>query len=567
MTFVIVQSCCNDASCVDVCPVDCIHPTQDEPDFMRSEMLHIDPGTCIDCGACVDECPVDAIRADHELDVTEDRYVGLNADYFENHPSKSDAYTDGTSTWKGKDFVGCRVAVVGSGPAAFYAAMELTAVRGIEIEIFDRSLTPYGLVREGVAPDHPNTKAVTDLFRSVAGKKSVRMHLGVEIGTDITHQDLMESHDAVVYATGAAGDRKLGIPGEDLPGSHAAAEFVSWYNGSAESADTTFDLSSHRAIVIGNGNVALDVARILTLPVEELAKTDIADHALEALRHSNIREVVVLGRRGPAQAKFTNPELIALATSHDIHIEVSPEDAEPDPETSAAMQNRTAESDITAKVELLREVATRRATGSHGDPAKKQIALRFCVAPLALLGEDTVTGIRCARTILHTSDNGIVHAEVTDSAETIDAGLVLRSVGYRGRAVTGVPFDDERGVIPNVDGRVVDDSGTPVPGVYVTGWIKRGPSGVIGTNRHCAAETIHHLLTDLAARSLEPTQHRREALDELLSEKIPSALEFSDWSAIDKAEVSAGSATGRPRVKFVDRDAMRAAVSHNSDRY
>nr|WP_296779910.1 FAD-dependent oxidoreductase [Rhodococcus sp. (in: high G+C Gram-positive bacteria)] len=567
MTFVIVQACCNDASCVDVCPVDCIHPTQDEPDFMRSEMLHIDPGTCIDCGACVDECPVDAIRADHELDVTEDRYVGLNADYFEHHPSKSHVYTDRASAWKGKDFAGCRIAVVGSGPAAFYAATELAAVRGIEIELFDRSLTPYGLVREGVAPDHPSTKAVTDLFRSVAGKKSVRIHLGVEIGTDITHQDLMDSHDAVVYATGAAGDRKLGIPGEELPGSHAAAEFVSWYNGDPESADATFDLSSNRAVVIGNGNVALDVARILTMPIEELAHTDIADHALEVLRHSKIREVVVLGRRGPAQAKFTNPELIALANSRDIHLEVSSEDAEPDPETSAAIQKRTAESDTASKVELLREVATRHPHDIDGDPTKKQITLRFCAAPLALLGENTVTGIRCARTVLHRSDNGIVRAELSDSEETIDAGLVLRSVGYRGRAIPGVPFDAERGVIPNKDGRVVDDSGTAVPGVYVTGWIKRGPSGVIGTNRHCAAETIGHVLTDLATRSLEATPHRREALDQLLSEKVPSALEFSDWTAIDKAEVAAGSASGRPRVKFVDQDALRAAVSHNSDRY
>ncbi|MDJ0392041.1 FAD-dependent oxidoreductase [Rhodococcus sp. G-MC3] len=567
MTFVILQSCCNDASCVDVCPVDCIHPTQDEPEFMRTEMLHIDPGACIDCGACVDECPVDAIKADHELDVDEGRYVDLNADYFEQHPTRTTDYTSQIPAWKGVDFSGRRVAVVGSGPAAFYAATELAAIRGIEIEMYERALTPYGLVRAGVAPDHPQTKAVTDLFRSVAGKKSVRVHLGVDIGTDLTHQDLMDHHDAVVYATGADGDRVLGIPGEDLPGSHAAAEFVAWYNGNPEFTDRTFDLSSHRAVVIGNGNVALDVARILTMPVEELAHTDIADHALQCLRHSNIEEVVVLGRRGSAQAKFTNPELIALSNSCDVDIVVRPEEAEPDPETLAAMTHRTTESDVATKVNLLRELSGRHRRETGSNAKKKQIVFRFCATPISLLGDESVTGIRFAHSELKRSDDGTIRAEQTEREETLDTGFVVRSVGYRGRPVSGVPFDSQRGVIPNLNGRVTDNSGTTVPGVYVTGWIKRGPTGVIGTNRHCATETVRNLLADLATGVVHPSPHGRDALDELLAQRAPSTLDFRDWTAIDKAEVSAGSESGRPRIKFVEREAMRAALSRNGDRY
>lgn len=560
MTFVILQPCCNDASCVDVCPVDCIHPTPDEPGFMTSEMLHIDPDTCIDCGACVDECPVDAIRADHELEPEQDRYLGINANYFQFHPMQSSGYNTVASPFKGVDFTGRRIAVVGSGPAAFYAATELASIRGIEVEMYDRLLTPYGLVRAGVAPDHPGTKAVTDLFRAVGGKKSVRIHLGVEIGSDISHEELLEHHDAVIYATGASNDRRLGIPGEDLPGSHAAAEFVGWYNGHPDYTDRSYDLTSERAVIVGNGNVALDIARVLLVSPAELENTDIADHALEALRGSKIREVIVLGRRGSAQAAYTNPELIGLMNAADIDIVLSADEAEPDATTLAALEAGTAEPSIALKVELAREIAAGDGHGAGSDPNRKRIVLRFCVSSDEILGEESVTSIRLIHNELRTDESGTVKAERTSTEEMLDTGLILRSVGYHGSEIPGVPFDSGAGVIPNKEGRVIDNSGEPVSGTYATGWIKRGPTGVIGTNKKCAAETVRSLLEDIAADRLPHARADRAELDLLLEKKAPDALDFPAWARIDKAEVSAGKNTGRPRVKFVGLDEMRLAA-------
>ncbi|SNT32803.1 FAD-dependent oxidoreductase [Rhodococcoides kyotonense] len=566
MTFVILQQCCNDASCTDVCPVDCIHPTPDEPEFMNSDMLHIDPDTCIDCGACVDECPVDAIRADHELDITQDRYLGMNADWFTLHSPGSTTYVEPRS-WVGVDFTGRRVAIVGTGPAAFYAATELAGIRGLEIEMFDRLLTPYGLVRAGVAPDHPGTKAVTDLFRAVAGKKSVRVHLGVDIGSDLSHDDLLAHHDAVLYATGAAGDRTLGIAGENLHGSCSAREFVAWYNGHPDFAHRTFDLSSTRAVVIGNGNVALDVARVLLAPISELEKTDIADHALEALRASAIREVVVVGRRGPSHAAYTGPELLEVIGSPWIDVVVLEDEAVPDAATKAAMDSGTAESTTMLKVVLAQEIAAAHSSEEPGGD-KKKLVLRFGLSPTEIVGENSVSAIRFARSTTTVHDDGTVTVDATDDEEVFDTTLVLRSVGYRGSAVESVPFDDAAGIIPNRDGRVVDDRGSTVPGVYVTGWIKRGPTGVIGTNRKCAADTVAAILEDIAGGVLPQPPQGRAELDAMLARKCPDALDFSDWSRIDEAERSAGAQQGRPRIKYVDIDAMRSAVSHErTDRY
>ncbi|MBY6412369.1 FAD-dependent oxidoreductase [Rhodococcus sp. BP-252] len=566
MTFVILQQCCNDASCTDVCPVDCIHPTPDEPEFMTSDMLHIEPDVCIDCGACVDECPVDAIRADHELDATQGRYLDLNADWFELHPSGARVY-DEPRNWAGVDFSGRRVAVVGTGPAAFYAATELAGIRGIEVEMYDRLLTPYGLVRSGVAPDHPGTKAVTDLFRSVAGRKSVRLHLGVEIGSDLTHDDLIAHHDAVLYATGAADDRTLGIAGEELSGSHSAREFVAWYNGHPEYADRTYDLSSPRAVVVGNGNVALDVARILLAPITELEKTDIADHALEALRSSAVREVVVVGRRGPSHAAYTGPELLEIMASPWIDLHTPENDVTTDEATRTAIDAGSAEATTVMKVALAREIAA-RPTSDPVDEAKKRLILRFGLSPAEILGDESVSAIRFVRATSTVHDDGTVTTEPTGEEETIDTGLVLRSVGYRGRAVESVPFDHTRGIIPNRDGRVIDDDGSTVPGVYVTGWIKRGPSGVIGTNRKCAAHTVAAILEDIAAESIPRAPHGRVELDAILAEKCPDALDFSDWSRIDEAERNAGAEHGRPRIKYVGVDDLRSAVVRDrTDRY
>lgn len=559
MTFVILQSCCNDASCADVCPVDCIHPTPDEPEFMHTEMLHIDPDSCIDCGACVDECPVDAIRADHEIDPAQDRFLELNADWFHGRSAVRADFGTTASAWKNADFTGRRIALVGSGPAAFYAAIELAAIRGIEIEMYDRLPTPYGLIRAGVAPDHPKTKAMADLFRAVAGKNCVRVHLGVDVGVDVSHDDLMDHHDAVVYATGASTDRHLDIPGEDLPGSHAAGDFVAWYNGHPDAAAHSFDLSSERAVVIGNGNVALDVARILTTPPDVLKLTDIADHALEALRHSVIREVVILGRRVLSQAKFTTPELIGLCSSPYADVVVDPSDID------SEFASDPVDSSIRQKLDVIREFAT--ADDASKNPERRRIVLRFLASPVEIQGDPSVSAVVVEHNELAHDEDRIV-AVPTGRFSVIDTGLVLRSVGYFGKPVTGVPFDTARGVIPNADGRVTNNSGKPIPGIYVTGWIKRGPTGVIGTNKKCASETVAKLLEDLAQGDLRRVHRDRAALDSLLLQQAPRALTFSEWTVIDKAETDAGAPEGPPRRKLVDADEMHAAISRIiDDRY
>lgn len=554
MPHVILQSCCNDASCVPVCPVDCIHPRPDEPEFMRAEMLHIDPEACIDCGACVDECPVSAILPDDQLEEDQEVYLDLNADYFENHQPLELPLVDARNRPKA-DFSGLRVAIVGSGPSAFYAASELVAVKAAEVNMFDRLLIPYGLARFGVAPDHLSTKAVTDMFRAVGSKKNFDLYLGVEIGEHLSLDDLRAHHDAVVYAVGASSDRRLGIDGEDLPGSHAATDFVGWYNGHPDHAGHRFDLSGKRAVIVGNGNVALDVARMLLSNVEDLEQTDMAQHAIDALRESNIREVTLLGRRGVAQAAYTNPEMIALMAHEDIDVVVDAEDVE-DPALAAILDDEETPSQVRAKVRFARDAADSGADGS-----RKRLVLRFLRSPVEIVGGDKVTGIRATCNRLELGADGAAVMVPTDETELFEAGLVFRAVGYRGTPVAGLPFDTERGVIPNEAGRVIDSAtGDPLPGVYVTGWIKRGPTGVIGTNKKCATETVDMLLQDFSIGVLsEPTEGPGK-LDALVAERRPSAISFADWAVVDKAERKAGRALGRPRVKFVDETTIRSVL-------
>ncbi|MGW4333224.1 FAD-dependent oxidoreductase [Rhodococcus koreensis] len=555
MAYVITQPCCNDASCVDVCPVNCIHPTPDEKPFASTEMLYIDPDTCIDCGACVEECPVEAIYAENDLDEVDEPYLDINAQYYTKHPIGPD-WPEPLKLPQIDAALGTlHVAVVGSGPAACYAAMELTAKPRVEIDIFDRLPTPYGLVRAGVAPDHPGTKGVTDQFRSVVGKRTVHCHFNVNVGTDVTHEELLAHHHAVIYAVGAAGDRELGIPGENLAGSHAATEFVAWYNGHPDYADRTFDLSGERAVIVGNGNVALDVARILVTDPEILATTDLADHALEALRASNIREVVILGRRGPAQAAYTNPELLALGRMPNVDIVVDPEEAVLDPASRAFVDGDDAEPWQRHKVRQVEEFARRTA-----DPAKKRIVLRFLTSPVEILGTDAVESVRIAKNEMVADASGRLSAKPSDHTSTLDTGLVLRSIGYRGQPVAGIPFDDRRGVIPNENGRVIDpENGAPVPGVYVAGWIKRGPTGVIGTNKYCSAETVRMLIDDFSAGRLDAPADR-EGLDRLIAERVPDAVDFQGWQRIDKTERAAGKAAGRTRTKLITIESMLAAA-------
>jgi len=546
---------------VDVCPVDCIHPTPGERAFVTTEMLYIDPQSCIDCGACVDACPVDAIVADFELDERQAVYTEINAAYFDRHPTTTGAPEPTEPCTVGGDLGTLKVAIVGSGPAACYAAIELTARQGVEVDVFDRLPTPYGLVRAGVAPDHQGTKAVTDVFRSVLGKRSVRCHFNVEVGRHISHDELLGHHHAVIYAVGASGDRRLGVPGEDLPGSHPATEFVAWYNGHPDYAARSFDLMGERAVIIGNGNVALDVARILVTDPDELAKTDMAEHAVEALRRSNIREVVVVGRRGPAQAAYTTPELIALGQLMDVDIVVDPDEAILDAASRAWVDGPESEPSVRFKVAQVEEFTKRSATDG-----RKRIVLRYLASPQEILGDDWVEGIRLVRNELVADESGLLVARPTGRTEVVPTGLVLRSIGYRGLPVAGLPFDDPRAVVPNQGGRVIEpETGSPVPGVYVAGWIKRGPTGVIGTNKHCSAATVDVLLEDFAAGLLRRPEHDGHYLEHVIAERCPEAVDFAGWQRIDKNERRLGADSGRPRTKIVDVRAMLDAARDEAD--
>ena len=438
-----------------------------------------------------------------------------------------------------------RVAIIGSGPAGFYAAGQLLASGGAEfwVDIFDRLITPWGLVRAGVAPDHPKIKSVSRVFEKTARNPRFRFHGNVEIGTDITHDELASAYHAVLYAVGSPIDRRLGIPGEDLPGSHAATEFVAWYNGHPDYADATFDLSATRAVVIGNGNVALDVARMLVLTPNELAATDTADHAIEALSASAVTEVVVLGRRGPAQAAYTNPELRELVDTH-ADIVVDPAD-DLDPASRAFLDSDAADIRTRRNVEIVTAYAEAPPAGKP-----KRIVLRFLRSPVEILGSDRVQGVRVVRNEL-TDD---MRARPTGDEEIIEAGLVFRSIGYRGTPIPGVPFDDHGATIHNDGGRVtIAGTGEHVAGVYTAGWIKRGPSGVIGTNRKCAQDTVDLMLADMAAGLLPvPTLDADELLDAAVARGV-QIVDYAGWERLDAHERALGEASGRPRVKIVSR--------------
>jgi ferredoxin--NADP+ reductase len=435
-----------------------------------------------------------------------------------------------------------RVAVVGSGPAGFYAADYLLEA-GAQVDVLERLPTPWGLVRLGVAPDHPELKTASRAFEKTAAKESFRFFGNVEVGSDVGHDELLSLYDAVVYTVGAQTDRRLGIPGEELPGSWAATAFVAWYNGHPDYQHLEFDLSSERAVVIGNGNVAIDVARILARTEEELAPTDITEQSTAAIIASSITDIVMLGRRGPAQASFTPPELKELGELGGADVVVDAADLVLDPASEASLESAGARTK--RNLGILREFAAR---GGNGKP--KQLELRFCVSPVQILGEGKVEAIQVVRNALVTSDDGEIKAVPTEDVDVIPCGLVLRSVGYRGVALPGVPFDERRGVIPNEEGRV---SGQPR--VYAAGWIKRGPSGVIGTNKKDAAETCDRLLEDAAAGLLESDGGD---LEELLRDRGAGFVEYAGWQTIDEHERAAGEPLGRPRVKLTSWDELLA---------
>lgn len=553
MTHVITRSCCNDASCVPVCPVNCIHPTPDEPEYGTTEMLYVDPGVCVDCAACVEVCPVGAVSADYDLAEDEARYEAINAYWFEG-PGRRDyervQASPAARAWT--TLRSLRVAIVGSGPAACYAAEELLAQRGLDVavDMFERLPTPGGLVRFGVAPDHQDTKGAAKAFALTMRRKGLRLFLNTQVGVDVSVRRLRERYHAVLVAVGALTDRALGILGEDLPGSHSATEFVAWYNGHPDFAHRTFDLSSERAVVIGNGNVALDVARVLLSDPGRLASTDIADEALARLRSSKVREVVIIGRRGPAQAAFTTKELLGLAQTPGIDVVVRGEELALDSAGVDAIGDAAGSVPL-YKVGVLSELLARPLT------SERRVSLRFLASPTEILGDGWVEGVRLRRNRLVADGSGGVRAEATDDVEELACSLVFRSVGYKGSPVDGLPFDADRGVIPNAGGRVVDPAtGSPEPGAYVAGWIKRGPSGVIGTNRRCARETVANLLDDFDAGLLPaPDPSAGDIADEL-----PDHVGLDGWRLIDDHERNAGRAQRRPRVKLVDVGEMLAVA-------
>jgi ferredoxin--NADP+ reductase len=446
-----------------------------------------------------------------------------------------------------------RAAIVGAGPSGFYAAGQLLAAPDplFAVDLYDRLPTPYGLVRSGVAPDHPKIKSVTRLYDKTAAHERFRFFGHVALGEDISRADLLERYHVVCYTLGTSIDKRLGIPGEELQGSHAATEFVAWYNGHPDHAGLEVDLQAHHAVVIGAGNVAIDVARMLALAPSEIEITDTADHAIEVLSASGIEEVTILARRGPLQAAFTNPELLEMGELDRADVEVV--GGELDELSVVALQD--ADKTRRRNVEIVQDYAARPKTGKP-----LTVRFRFLASPVQLLGDDAghVRAVQIERNEITARDDGSLAARGTGVHEEIPAQLVFRSIGYTGKPIGDIPFDERRGLIRNEGGRVTDAAGAHHAGEYVSGWIKRGPSGVIGTNKKDALDTVNKILEDAAADRLnEPVADDVAAM---LVSRAPQAVSWEGWRAIDAIETAAGAASGRPRVKLTDWTALREAA-------
>jgi len=456
-----------------------------------------------------------------------------------------------------------RVAIIGAGPTGFYAAEHLfkQPQLNVQVDLYDRLPTPFGLVRGGVAPDHQKIKNVTRVYDRIASNPAFRFFGNVDFGTHLHLDDLRAHYHQILFATGAQTDRNLGIPGEDLDGSHSATAFVAWYNGHPDFRECRFDLSAEAVAVVGVGNVAVDVARILCRTTDELAETDIADYALDALRESKVRTVYMLGRRGLAQAAFTNPEIKELGEMPSTDVVVVPEEAQLD-DVSRATLEREPDRMVQKKIEIVQNYAAAVAEGRA-----RRLVLRFLVSPVEILGDENgrVRAIRLVRNELYEDEKGIVRCRPTGAYEEVPVQLVFRSVGYVGVPLPEVPFDERRGVIRNERGRVLEgDSGQPVTGLYAAGWIKRGATGVIGTNKPDAAETVDAMLEDLErGRTLAPVNPRPEQLEALLAERQPAYFTFSDWQRLDELETCSGAECGRPRVKFTSVEEMLEALGRN----
>jgi ferredoxin/flavodoxin---NADP+ reductase len=536
MPHVITQSCCSDGSCVYACPVNCIHPSPDEPGFATAEMLYIDPAACVDCGACVSACPVGAIAPDTKLEPKQLPFIELNAAFYPRRDGKLPP-TSKLAPVIEAPYVEARaggpltVAIVGSGPSAMYAADELLTQQGVRVNVFERLPMPYGLVRAGVAPDHQSTKRVTKLFDRIARRRGFRFYLNVEVGSDLTHDELLAHHHAMLYAVGAPNDRRLDIEGMGLPGTGTATEVVAWINGHPEFTNLPVDLSHERVVIVGNGNVALDVARILTTDPDALARTDISDHALAALRTSRVQEVVIAVRRDPADSAFTLPELIGLTSTCEVVLDSADHDL--------VLRDLAEESDPLTrnKLEILSKL------GDASAPVTRpRIRLAYQLTPKRVVGEGRADGVEFTVT-------------GTDEGHLVSAGLVLTSIGYRGKPIRGLPFDESAAVVPNDGGRVIG-----APGSYVAGWIKRGPTGFIGTNKSCAAQTVHNLVADYNHGLLADPVGKPAALDKLVRARQPAVVDAEGWKAIDAAEIARGG-EDRPRDKFTTFADMLAAAA------
>jgi ferredoxin/flavodoxin---NADP+ reductase len=452
-----------------------------------------------------------------------------------------------------------RVAIIGSGPSGFYAADHLLKQKdlNIHVDMYERLPTPFGLVRGGVAPDHPKIKSVTKLYTRIATKENFKFFGNVEFGNDVPRAELVNHYHAIIYAVGAQTDKKLSIPGEELTNSYAATEFVGWYNGHPDYLHYNFDLAAKRVAVIGIGNVAMDVTRILARTTDELYKTDIADYALEALKDSEVEEIIVLGRRGAAQAAFTNPEIKELGEMEDADIIVSKADATLDALSDEELKTN-GDRKAVRNVEILQKYANREPDGKA-----RKIIMRFLASPVEIIGDGKVEAIKIVKNELYRNERGTLRPRATEEFETIPIDMVFRSVGYRGVALPDVPFYDAWGTIPNDKGRVLTEheSGEQVIGDYVAGWIKRGPSGIIGTNKPDAVESVNMFLEDLGAgKVLDPIDTSTETVCEWVKSRKPNYVTFADWEKLDAIELKRGEETGRSRVKFTRVEDMLDAL-------
>jgi ferredoxin/flavodoxin---NADP+ reductase len=449
-----------------------------------------------------------------------------------------------------------RIAIIGAGPSGFYAAGALLQQKDVQVEIdmFDRLPAPFGLVRYGVAPDHQKIKSVTKLYERTASDDRFRFFGNVQYGENITHTDLRRHYDQIIYAVGAQSDRRLNVPGEDFEGSLSATEFVAWYNGHPNYTDLDVNLEIENVVVVGVGNVAMDVARILAKDVAELRETDIADYALEKLANSKINNIYVLARRGPGQVKFTNPEIREFGVLHGADVNVIASELELDPHSAAEIAN---DSIAQRNLEILREFA-----GRPANCKPKTVHFRFLVSPVEIIGDDQdrVAAVRIEKNQLRLNESGELNAYGTGEFETIPAGMVLRSVGYKGIALEDVPYDSRSGVIPNRQGRIYNpETNELLTGEYVVGWAKRGPSGVIGTNKPDAVESVEMALQDLSSLFPAP-EPDPAAIPALLQERGVQYVDIEGWRILDRLETETGLDLNRPRVKFTSVDQMLEAI-------